>query len=92
MSWLDDRLNDAPEALALRVRELAAGSREPDRLAHAGAAALDAAVSIGSNRSAALDLLAADALITLALFRVGTSEPERLEEFASGLRRECGAE
>lgn len=90
MSWLEERLGGAPETLAVRVRMLAADGEDPATLADSGAAALDAAVSIGSNRSAALDLLAADALITLALFRVGTTDPGRLEGFAAGLRREWG--
>jgi hypothetical protein len=39
------------------------------------------------DRSVALDLLAADALITLALLAEAQRHPERLGEFATGLIR-----
>ena len=68
------------------MREYAlSGSRHHPRaaLAAAGQAALDRVLSHAGDRSAALDLLAADALITLALQAQAEEAPERLEEFAS---------
>ncbi|HYC33936.1 MAG TPA: hypothetical protein VEB59_16720 [Gemmatimonadales bacterium] len=44
------------------------------------------------DRSAALDLLAADALITLALLAQADRDPARLAEFAAGLIRAASAE
>jgi hypothetical protein len=43
--------------------------------------------SEAGDRSVALDLLAADALITLALLAQAEDQPERLGEFAAGLVR-----
>jgi hypothetical protein len=45
--------------------------------------ALDAAAQQPEGRGAALDLLAADALITLALLAQAESDPSRLHEFAT---------
>lgn len=56
-------------------------------LAAAGQAALDRVVAHPGDRSVALDLLAADALITLALLAQAEAAPERLEEFASSVLR-----
>lgn len=69
-----------------------AGPLEPERLpeslAAAGRRALEAVVtSRAGDRSVALDLLAADALITLALLAEAERRPERLGEFAAGLVR-----
>jgi hypothetical protein len=52
-------------------------------LAAAATAALDAATGQPEGRAAALDLLAADALITLALLAQAESDPSRLHEFAT---------
>jgi hypothetical protein len=49
--------------------------------------ALGRVVSHAGDRSAALDLLAADALITLALQSQAQNAPERLEEFAISVLR-----
>jgi hypothetical protein len=51
-------------------------------LAAAATAALDAVARQPEGRAAALDLLAADALITLALLAQAESDPSRLHEFA----------
>ena len=59
----------------------------PDSLANAGRRALDAVAAHAGDRSVALDLLAADALITLALLAQAEHQPERLGEFAAGLIR-----
>ena len=88
--WLERRTSQAPPALRTRVSEYAlAGSGESlsDILASAGRAALDRVLSQAGDRSAALDLLAADALITLALRAQAEEAPERLEEFATVVLR-----
>ncbi len=56
-------------------------------LALAGRRALEQVVTHPGDRSVALDLLAADALITLALLAEAQRRPERLGEFAAGLIR-----
>jgi hypothetical protein len=84
--WLDQHTDQAPTALRARVREYAlqaSGSSLPHALATAGQAALDQVLSHPGDRSAALDLLAADALITLALLAQAEICPDRLEEFAT---------
>ena len=89
--WLDRHTDRAPAALRARVREyaLAAGSDAAlrDALAQAAARALDRVVAHPGDRSVALDLLAADALITLALLAQAQSVPERLGEFAASMLR-----
>jgi hypothetical protein len=65
-----------------------AGDDEPSTaLAAAGRRALEQVVAHPGDRSVALDLLAADALITLALLAEAQRRPERLGEFAAGLIR-----
>jgi hypothetical protein len=65
-----------------------AGDDEPSTaLAAAGRRALEQVVAHAGDRSVALDLLAADALITLALLAEAQRRPERLGEFAAGLIR-----
>ena len=56
------------------------------RLAMAGELALQAAIRRGSDREAALDLLAADALITLALLESAERDPATLGTTARLLR------
>ncbi len=59
-----------------------------ESLAAAGRRALAGVVaSPAADRSVALDLLAADALITLALLAEAERRPDRLGEFAAGLVR-----
>jgi hypothetical protein len=84
-AWLDRHTREAPAALRTRVREhalAAAAGPLPTRLAEAGRTALDRVVDHPGDRSIALDLLAADALITLALLAQAQDAPERLGEFA----------
>jgi len=72
------------------VRDYLAGTENDDPstvLAAAGRRALDQVVTHPGDRSVALDLLAADALITLALLAEAQRRPERLGEFAAGLIR-----
>ncbi len=88
--WLDRHTSQAPAALRARVREYAlaaSGESRASTLASAGQAALDRVLSHPGDRSAALDLLAADALITLALQAQAQDAPEGLEEFASSVLR-----
>jgi hypothetical protein len=88
-AWLDRHTSQAPTALRARVLDrvnaTAGGGPAPDLLARAGQRALDLVVDHPGDRSAALDLLAADALITLALLAQAESAPERLGEFATTL-------
>lgn len=84
-AWLDRHTGKAPAALRARVREhalAAAAGPLPAVLAEAGRAALERVVDHPGDRSVALDLLAADALITLALLAQAQAAPERLGEFA----------
>lgn len=87
--WLVERSAGAPEAL--RTRALRWLSQEPpdtpldQALARAGERALAGALAQGEGRETALDLLAADALITLALLARAEREPESLGEFAQDL-------
>ena len=87
--WFVDRTAGAPGALRARARHYleavpVAGSRAA-ALAAAAELALAAAVSRGRDRAAALDLLAADGLITLALLAQAEDRPEALGDFASSL-------
>ncbi|MGH7524893.1 MAG: hypothetical protein ACREK8_11340 [Gemmatimonadales bacterium] len=87
--WFAARTTGAPEALRRRATAFFQqdGSPElPTRLSLAGQAALDAAIRGGTGRSAALDLLAADALITLALLAGVERDPANLGRAASALR------
>lgn len=88
--WLDQRTSRAPAALRERVKEYAvsvAGGSPATSLAAAGQSALDRVLAHPGDRSAALDLLAADALITLALLAQAESAPQQLEEFATSVIR-----
>lgn len=88
-SWLEQRTTSAPEALRRRVAEYAgrvpAGSTLAASLASASQAALDRALQHSTGRSAALDLLAADALVTLALLAQAEQSPEHLAAFAEDI-------
>jgi len=88
--WLDRHTSRAPAALRDRVGEYAlaaAGSSPVTALAAAAQAALGRVLSHSGDRSAALDLLAADALITLALQAQAEEAPDRLEDFATSVLR-----
>jgi hypothetical protein len=60
----------------------------PEALARSGRRALDRVLARAGDRSVALDLLAADALVTLALLAQAQSSPERLGEFAAAVLRD----
>ena len=89
-SWSATRTAGAPEALRRRVMQWLADCGDgPDRaggLARAGLAALSAATGHSGDRSVALDLLAADALVTLALLHQAEHDPTSLEAFARQVR------
>ena len=86
--WLDRHTSQAPAALRARVEQYArgaSGSSVPHSLVAASHAALDRALSHPGDRSAALDLLAADALITLALLAQAETAPDHLEALATSI-------
>src|SRR4029079_11590693 len=88
-TWLDRHTSAGPAALGGRVRAyaLAESLDGPvgDRLARAGTRALERVVAHPGDRSVALDLLAADALITLALLAQAQAAPAELGAFATSL-------
>ncbi len=89
--WLDSKTGQAPEALRERVEWFTADQAPdealPNRLARAGGKALQSVLAHEGDRSVALDLLSADALITLALLAQAERDPDHLEAFAAGLVR-----
>lgn len=92
--WLEARTEGAPSALRERVHAWAEltdpGQPRPERLAAAARSALEAAVHSGQDRSVALDLLAADALVTLALQAQAESDPAALVALARDTRLAAG--
>ena len=90
-TWFDERTLGAPAALRDRAATFFAqsGGRDlPERLAQAGDYALCEATRSGATRPAALDLLAADALITLALLAHAERDPAALGAAAAMLREQ----
>jgi hypothetical protein len=88
--WLDQHTSHGPPALRSRVQQYARAVSDaplPDRLASAAQAALAHVLTHPGDRSVALDLLAADALITLALLAQAETAPEELEAFAGTVLR-----
>lgn len=88
-AWFTARTQGAPEQLRVASEEwwhAASGDATGPRLADAGRLALDAAIAAGSSRDAALDLLAADALVTLALLAEAEADPIALGRRAAELR------
>jgi hypothetical protein len=87
--WLDRHTAAAPPALRAQVREHALAVRTdealPAALALAGREALERVVTHPGDRSVALDLLAADALITLALLAQAQAAPGELAAFAASV-------
>lgn len=88
--WLVSRTRGAPASLCERVLAWAAltdpGQPLPAQLSGAGQAALEAAIHSGQDRSVALDLLAADALVTLALLAQADHDPGMLQDVARRIR------
>ena len=87
--WLAERTSQGPAALRARVLEHAAAVGEsaslPETIALAAERVLAIVEEHPGNRAIALDLLAAEALITLALLAQAEAAPERLGAFAEGL-------
>jgi hypothetical protein len=93
-TWFTARTTGAPDALRLRAEQFFLATASPDlatRLSDAGHAALGAAMRDGADRAAALDLLAADALITLALLAGAERDPTSLGPAAAALRVHASA-
>jgi hypothetical protein len=89
LRWLEARTAKGPAALRTRVFEHCRISTDAhstaDHLALAAEHVLAIVEEHPGDRSIALDLLAADALITLALLAQAETSPERLGAFAEGL-------
>lgn len=86
--WLERQLDGAPAALVERTRYFRSqvgGPPTPEGLAAAARLALLTAISRDRDRAGALDLLAADALVTLALAAHVEVDPASLSEFAASL-------
>ena len=85
--WVERRTSNAPAALRERVRAYAslAGGSSPEALASAGQRALSEVLAHAGDRRVALDLLAADGLITLALLAQAEHSPQHLRRFAASL-------
>jgi hypothetical protein len=89
-AWLDRHTSQAPTALRSRVRHYASRADSESlagTLTAAAHGALARVLSHPGDRSVALDLLAADALITLALLAQADVAPADLEEFAISVLR-----
>lgn len=87
--WLAEHTGTAPPLLRARLLAyagpLVAAAEPAQALAGAGWAALDQVTERPGDRSVALDLLAADGLITLALLWCAEHHPERLAALARSL-------
>lgn len=88
-AWWADRSAGAPPALvACAERYLPPGQvADPAVLGTAGLTALESTLRLGPHRGAALDLLAADALVTAALQAQAELAPAGLLARAQFLRR-----
>lgn len=87
--WLAARTEGAPEALCRRVQHYLHPATAPDAvdtLVVAARSALVAASGTEAGRSVAIDLLTADALITLALLRQSETAPGALAARARTIR------
>ena len=87
--WVDDRTARAPAMLRQRVLDhvrAASPSGNPAvDLARAAHHSLAGVLAAPGDRTVALDLLAADGLITLALLRQAEDDPSSLVAFARAL-------
>lgn len=89
-AWFEAHTAEAPPVLRARMRELARGGGTAEGLAEAAIAALAGVAAHPGDRSIALDLLAADGLITLALLRQAVDAPGALGEFGATLTSKAG--
>lgn len=90
--WLAEQFAGAPAELVQRATEfvgMESGPPAPATLAKAASRALAGALQQPPGRGAALDLLAADALVTLALAAQVEIDPAGLGQFAGQLRAEA---
>ncbi len=88
-AWFARKTDGAPPVLRRRADRFfhnTSGEELTARLSAAGRAALAAATRDGAGRAAALDLLAADTLITLALLASAERAPGDLSLAAVALR------
>ena len=90
VAWLEARSEGAPAALRRRVRRyldsIEPGGGLPEDFAAAAMRALEVTIEADGSRATALDLLAADALVTLALQAKAELDPAGLAAFARSLR------
>lgn len=90
-AWLAAKAPGAPaeliERAGLWLAKATASGAASDQLAEAGRLALGAAIASSGHRPAAADLLAADALVTLALEARAVEDPAGLAAFATAIRR-----
>jgi hypothetical protein len=84
-AWFESHTADAPAPLRARMRELVAHEWSAEGLAAAAERGLAGVVAHRGDRSVALDLLAADGLVTLALLHQAEHRPEELSGFAGRL-------
>jgi hypothetical protein len=88
-AWVEARTERAPAALRDRiqqhVRAIAPGQGAAADLARAAHHSLAGILAAPGDRTVALDLLAADGLITLALLRQAEDDPASLVTFARSL-------
>lgn len=93
--WFEEHSAGAPAPLRERAARYLAERRAPaalaERLAGAATDALEAVLAHPGDRSVALDLLAADALVTLALKARAVQDPAGLACFAAQLRLARGS-
>ncbi|HET9985454.1 MAG TPA: hypothetical protein VFQ38_17765 [Longimicrobiales bacterium] len=79
LEWLDARTPAPPPELRSRMADaLAPAQTLPGALAEAALSCLQAALARGGDRAAALDLLAADALLTYAMEAAAEAGAEAL--------------
>ena len=85
LRWLERHTAHAPPVLRERVMHYAGAPPSDELPAHLADAGVRALVSVEKHpgdRSAALDLLAADALVTLALLAQAQADASNLHAFA----------
>lgn len=93
--WLEQHTAAAPAALRScvqqHVRDTPGSGSAPQQLAAAAEQALKRVLERQGGREVALDLLAADGLITLALLHQAEHRPSRLSALARSLSTQHGA-
>lgn len=92
VDWAERHTTGAPQFLRARVVALVSMAtlppgNVPERLAFAGRRALENVCKHPGDRTVALDLLAADALITMSLLAQADLDPTTLGDFAERLQR-----